>query len=305
MDPYKHCLAGENMTEILPIIPVYLNQRIVFDLLAMLEGGIATVERVSSLHSNNKEEAHRYGAEFGLSKALSGILKIGVSGSRDMAKASANEVQRDSEKYHTPASLFSNLRHRLQATGQIKQLDGTCAPSSEAFLEFTAPLERNPLIATLDSMASLMEIAVIFTATEKPGAKGKHGEKSDNMRIQKQIEGFTAKLKAGETVDIIASGLPSGYRAVLTLETEYLNDPTMSDIVDGQFSVLGKVVRIIDKADDRSISLLRKTALSIMPEKTLKDVFSNLSNIKDFQIPKLEWEIKGPVIQMIPIAIFA
>lgn len=31
-----------------PIVPVYLNQRIVFDLLAMLDGGLSVVERVQT-----------------------------------------------------------------------------------------------------------------------------------------------------------------------------------------------------------------------------------------------------------------
>jgi hypothetical protein len=292
------------MDNLEPIIPVYLNQRIVFDLLAMLEGGIATVERVSTSETSGTEDSRRYGTEFGLSKALSGILKIGVSGSRGKTQTAGGETQRDSERYHTPASLFSSLRLRLKAQEAVKSLSPEPPPQTQSFVEFTAPLERNPLIATLDSMASLMEIAVIF-ADRKSGSKGKRNEKDENKDIQKQIENFSGKLKAGDTVDILASGLSGGYRALLTLETEYLNDPTMSDIVDGQFTTLGKIVRVIDKEDDRSISLLRKTALSMMPEQRLRELFKNLSEIEDFQIPDLEWQMKGPIIQVIPVAIFA
>lgn len=170
--------------EIQPIIPVYLNQRIVFDLLAMLEGGIATVERVSATESKTTEDTRRYGAEFGLSKALSGILKIGVSGARESGQGSGTDIQRDSERYHTPASLFSNLRLRLQNRGLINALDETAGPSTDTFVEFTAPLERNPLIATLDSMASLMEIAVMF-ADDKPLTKEKRNEKKREQRDSK------------------------------------------------------------------------------------------------------------------------
>lgn len=292
------------MENIEPIIPVYLNQRIVFDLLAMLEGGIATVELVSTCETTGTEDNRRYGAEFGLSKALSGILKIGVSGSRGKTHTAGGETQRNAERYHTPASLFSNLRVRLKEQEAVKALNSECIPETESFVEFTAPLERNPLIATLDSMASLMEIAAIF-ADDKPGSKSKRNEKAENKGIQKKIENFAGKLKAGDTMDILASGLPGGYRALLTLETEYLNDPTMSDIVDGQFTALGKIVRVIEQEDDRSISLLRKTALSMMPEQTLRELFKNWSEIEEFQIPDLEWKMKGPIIQVIPVAIFA
>ena len=40
------------------IIPVYLNQRIVFDMIAMLQGGIATVTRICSAElESGREEA--------------------------------------------------------------------------------------------------------------------------------------------------------------------------------------------------------------------------------------------------------
>ena len=81
----------------------------------------------------------------------------------------------------------------------------------------------------------------------------------------------------------------------------------MSDLVDGRFNVLGKVIRVIDSEDD-AISLIRKTAMSAMPKKIMKEAFSGfsaLSTDQGFNIPDLELEIRGPVIQVLPIAIFA
>lgn len=59
-----------------PIIPVYLNQRIVFDLLAMLEGGLCHVTRVVSAENKTGQNHRRYGAEFGLSKAPYVIIDV-------------------------------------------------------------------------------------------------------------------------------------------------------------------------------------------------------------------------------------
>jgi hypothetical protein len=81
----------------------------------------------------------------------------------------------------------------------------------------------------------------------------------------------------------------------------------MSDLVDGQFNVLGKVIRVIDNDQD-SINLIRKTPVSAMPEKIMSQAFSSLSALsteQGFKIPPLELEIKGPVIHILPIAIFA
>ena len=43
------------------IIPVYLNQRIVFDMIAMLQGGIATVTRITSTESSLGKEIRGQG----------------------------------------------------------------------------------------------------------------------------------------------------------------------------------------------------------------------------------------------------
>jgi len=121
------------------------------------------------------------------------------------------------------------------------------------------------------------------------------------------MEQFLESLKAGDTVDIITDTLTCGYRAVITLEREFLNDPTMSDLVDGHFNVLGKIIRVINDDKD-SINLIRKTALSAMPENILKTALADLSELSKthgFKIPSMELEAKGPVLQVLPIAIFS
>jgi hypothetical protein len=81
----------------------------------------------------------------------------------------------------------------------------------------------------------------------------------------------------------------------------------MSDLVDGKFRVLGKVIRSLDAASE-SISLIRKTALSKMPSPLLEQMFGQLSTLgseQGFGIPTLTWEIPGPAIQILPVAIYA
>ena len=68
------------------IIPAYLNQRIVFDLIAMLQDGLSTVTRITSVDSTADKDRKLYGAAFGLNQALSSLLKIDVSGRRTFNK---------------------------------------------------------------------------------------------------------------------------------------------------------------------------------------------------------------------------
>ena len=55
------------------------------------------------------------------------------------------------------------------------------------------------------------------------------------------------------------------------------------------------------------IDLLRKTSLSIFPETMLSEMFSvfNDENLQKFNLPELKTKIDGPVIMVIPIAIYA
>jgi hypothetical protein len=291
------------------IIPVYLNQRVVFDLIAMLQGGISTVTRITSLESNAHSDNQQYGAAFGLSKALSSLLKIDVSGSKNKSNEESQDVQKAEDRVHTPASLFQVLRTNLIENKELAVVDNDYKPKVRDIIEFTAQLRKNPIIQTMDTFVGLMEMAILFTEESSQPYKHKGGKPSKvdtNKLIKKQMEQFLENLKTGDTVDIVSDKLNCGYKVVITLEREFLNEPTMSDLVDGQFNVVGKIIRVIENEND-SINLIRKTAISAMPEKLLNETFSHLSALSvdhGFNIPSLELKIKGPVIQVLPIAIF-
>ena len=80
----------------------------------------------------------------------------------------------------------------------------------------------------------------------------------DLIVIPNSISFSTDNPDEGDTIDIIAEAIPGAYKAVVTLESEYLNDPTMADLVDGKFSVVGKVIRTVE-AEKGTISLLRQS----------------------------------------------
>lgn len=288
------------------IIPVYLNQRIVFDLIAMLQGGISTVTKVASIDTTQNDDQRRYGADFGLSKALSSLLKITVGGSREIKKGEGKETKIDQEKVHTPASLFYTVRRELKQEGKLIIVDPSYKPISGAMVEFSASLHRNPFIQTMDSMLAVMDMAIAFEGDVQKGT-GQKPSKNPNYLIKEQMANFTQKLKSGETVDIVSDLLPCGYKAVITLELEYLNDPAMSDLVDGQFNVLGKIIRVINNNETGAINLLRKTAFTVMPKSILGEMRSKFRAVSlehGLQLPELEWEAKGPVFHLLPVAIF-
>lgn len=291
----------------LPIVPVYLNQKLVFDLVAMLRGGISTVTAVTTNSSEQDTQQQQMSAGFGLSEAFSTLLRINLSAGKSRVDSAENSSITTEDRVHTPASLFYELRGMFIDNGYVKQISAEQLPESGDFVEFDAWLKRNPIVETLDSFAEMMNLADMFS--DEPQRKGKGGKprQSENQKIREQMLSLSRSLKAGSTIDLTATDLVAGYSSVITVETNFLNDPMMSDLVDGQFKTLGKVIRSV-RDESGSISLLRKTALSKMPGVTLSQTFDALTELESqegFVIPEMTWEVKGPAIQVLPVAIYA
>lgn len=289
------------------IVPVYLNQKIVFDLLAMLQDGISTVRAINTSNGDTNTQGEKLSAGFGLSEAFSTLLKIDLSGSKEKNGSQNHNVETNEEKVHTPASLFFKLRNLLSEQNHLHELKTGSEIKSGDFIEFAGQLSRNPIIEVIDSMSEMMNIAQTFQTPEKSqNHKTKSPPQNEYKVIQQQMQKFSESLKAGNTIDLTMNNLSSGHNALITVETAFLNDPLMSDLVDGQFKVLGKVIKTVQNGE--SIDLLRKTAISKMPSPLLLQAFDHLTQLGTdggFNIPEIRWNIEGPAFQVIPIAIYA
>jgi hypothetical protein len=284
-----------------PLVPVYLNQRIVFDLLAMLQDGITTVTKVSESTRNESSASNQLDGSFGLNKAFSSLLSINLSGKRGHAKTDEIGTIRDEERVHTPASLFFKLRELLDERQLLKADGPDYIPSPGDLIEFSGALQRNPVIEAMDIMANVMGMVDVFTdTTSQKGRPKVKSPKEENWQVKEQIKKLTEDLKSGGTIDLTAGILQCGFNAVITAEVASLNDPFMSDLVDGTFSVVGKVVRSVPE-NSGAINLMRKATMGRLAAKQLQEAFKQLETLKnehDFDLPDMIWKIEGPVIQV-------
>lgn len=285
------------------VVPVYLNQRVVFDLVAMLQGGIAAVTQVTQTQSDSSSLSGEVSSTFGLSQALSSLLRVDFSGKAGGSTAAETGETRSEQRIHTPASLFIALRALLREKGFIvtDAADVDFRPGD--IVEFSAVLQRNPLLETIGSFIELVDMMQAFTQGEPKQKGGKSGELN---KMKRQMETFVQALQGSDTLDLITESLVSNHRAVITLEQQYLNDPTMADLVDGTFRVVGKITRVVGPGDE-PISLNRKSAMGKLPPHVLEQMKQAFEgpDLGGFAFRPLEWEIEGPAIQVIPISIFA
>jgi hypothetical protein len=92
-------------------VPIYLNQQVVFDLLAILEDGFSHLSSVKT--SSAGTESHKSNAGASLSGKVLDIVGISLKGEQAKETGSQEQIEVSREKIHTPTSLFSKLRGML------------------------------------------------------------------------------------------------------------------------------------------------------------------------------------------------
>lgn len=268
-------------------IPIYLNQKIVFDLLTIIEQGFSKIQKVNINTTEPNESKSNENISF-LSVAL-------------------NEKVSDS-KIFTPSSLFSKLRDELinrQFLKIINESYNINKLETGDFVEFTALLRKNPLLETLEGFVELMEVSSLFDKTENlANSKGKKKEPDQLVEIKK----FISKINQTNTLDLLGkiNHDIKDIQAVVPVEIECFTNKTPADLIDGHFTVLGKIIKSIDISSDESINLLRGTSLGLIPKNHKEELVKQFSQVKTmgFQLPEMVTEVKGPALQIIPIAIY-
>jgi hypothetical protein len=287
-------------------IPIYLNQRIVFDLLAVMEDGFSQLQTIKTSTSNEKSGKVDASAELGTKNTFS-FLNIGVKASAEKAGKDVGTQEVSQEKVFTPASLFSKFRDNLLSKKLLISLDEEITSSqldSGIFIEFSGVLSKNPLTTYIDGMIKLLQTASLFVKFDNTGTDKNFGKKEIDM-----LKKFKTTFTQEKYIDLITNVniQNSETKVILPAQFEYFLNESPADIIDGQFVILGKISRVLPKDDEEKISLIRGTSLEFLPEDNFHEfteAMSSVGNQFNFN-QELTTSIKGPALLVIPIAVFA
>lgn len=288
------------------IVPVYINEKIVLDMLAIMEDGFSTVSQVN--YTEHKESNSTQKGEAGISTSatiLSKLLKINISGELNHTGIKGENENVTKEKVHTNVSLLSKFRGFLVENKMLKSNFEVSKMQVGDFIEVEGELQKNPLINYLELFIDLFRMADIFAEKPQLGNKTQtNNQKQQENKMLNQIRSFADELKHSGTIDFILSDQKG--TAVLSAQEQYLANDNVSEIIGGRFKVLGKVISIC-KDETEEIDLLRKTSLSILSEGLLTEMFAGFKNedMKQFNLPELKTKITGPAVIVIPVAIYA
>ena len=299
-------MRRKNMKADQLMVPVYINEKIVLDMLAIIEDGFSTVSQVS--YNEHKENSNVQKLESGVSTSaniLSKLLKIDLKGEVSHSGNSGENTSVAKEKVHTNVSLLSRFRTFLVNEKILKSGFDTANIKIGDFIEVEGELQKNPLINYLDIFLDLFRMVDIFTEKPQLGSKTQtKAQKQQENEIVTQIKSFADELKHSGTIDFILSDDVG--TVVLSAQEQYLSNDNISEILGGHFKVIGKVIAIC-KDETENVDLLRKTTLSIFPIDQITEIFSGFQNsgIKQFNLPELKTQIPGPAVIVIPVAIYA
>lgn len=276
-------------------IPIYLNTKIVFDMLATIEDGFSEVKNIQTSKSKNREEDAE--ANIGTSN-LFALFSVGIRG--NLKSGTSNDQTIIEEKTHTTVSLFQKLKSNLEDAKLVNRNINSFEIGD--FVEIQGNLKTNPLIDMLSALKELMALANLFSEKPKNNQSKKDKLMSDS-RFNSQIEGLINGLQADGKKDIICE--TPDLKVVLPTDENYFLNNNMSEITDGNYKILGKVVQICK--ENGEISLLRNTVFSKLQldkMKEFQDVF-NAPELSQFVGDGgITTTVKAPVIMIIPIAIY-
>ena len=171
------------------------------------------------------------------------------------------------------------------------------------FVEVQGTLKTNPVIDMLSGLKELMALANLFADKKSKNNQSQKDKLMSDSKFNAQIDGLINGLQADGKKDIICAS--DSINVVLPTDENYFLNNNMSEVTDGNYKILGKVVQICK--DDGEISLLRNTVFSKLQldkMKEFQDVFSDPSLSQFVGEGGIKTTIEAPVIMIIPIAIY-
>lgn len=294
-------------------IPVYLDQQMVFDLLAILDNGLSKVCTINTSVTEKNIDGSKKSGSLNLSNPLLLFRIIGsFNAELHKNKESAAQNNYSTEKVHTSSSLFSNLRHMLKKKGYVHTIktqsdirDLKCGD----FVEFRSDnLNINPMIDYFSRINEAIKLASIFTEESDQTIK----QNNQNQNTQKDVNSFQIidelldDLMKSKTTEIIGKVLDDNQVSVdLSCKSDSFINNDKYIVANGEFCIFGKVTNaLISKR--YKIDLIRKTSFRSFDEKFIEGFINSLdeNKVPELNTPKVITKIEAPAIQVLPIAIF-
>lgn len=281
------------------IVPIYLNQRIVFDLLAIIENGFSKMYSVQKKTVNSSNVEANIEAEIGTSNTF-GFLSAKLGSKLGTQAGNENEENFGEERIHTPASLFSRLLSYLKSdTHPIATSQDYHNIQTGDFITFKGEIKENQVIKLFDSFSYMISLAGSFNI------KDNSKKQPIDKKLPEQIKALADSMRIAGIIDLICT-TKNDLEIVLQTETKYFENQYIGVIEEGEYQVLAKVIKIPKDSND-CVNLMRNTSLSLAKDSLMQTLLQNFNSetaaVAGLQINNVKTTINGMLV--IPIAIYS
>lgn len=299
----------ENVTEREHLVlPVYLNEKVVLDMLAILQDGFSMVSEISTTSQESNDVSGTTKGEMTSGSLLNRVLKIKLGAEVSGEKKQEEQWVSKEARFHTSASLFSEFRRQLIEHDMLTFMASDSLDIHEIqigdFIEVEGALMKNPLIDILEKFISVYRMSKIFSEPVAVGHKKQASQKelAEDAQIQ-QMRALLEELRVTGTLDFVLKSDRASL--VLSAQEKYLENDNISELIGGNFKILGKVIKICAEKDE-GISLVRKTPLDILDADSLDGLIQAFesNDLKQLHLPEVEIQISAPAAIVIPVAIY-
>lgn len=307
------------------LIPVYLDTEVLIDLLATVEDGFSLVERVTSEQISRRSSEKSGGADFATT-AMFQFFKLGLSGKLGRSTTEGASETTEANKTHTYGSLLHRFRRYLISEGLLMQSIIDDSPEVGSFIEFPGILRPNPFTDAFERLQRILRFADIAMGLEdrvtqtnssdtNEHRKGQPSRRPPSMsKSQKQSKAIadflklvTTDVEREGTSTVVIEHQTSNYRAVVTVFDDYLRDRSMTEVLNREFRIFGKVARHLPAGSGESVDLLASSGVAGFPSEILGQLTSTMKEMvaqTGMQIPTPMAMVHPPVIEIVPIAIY-
>jgi len=281
------------------MLALYLNQRFVYDILAIKNDGFTEFYEVKNMNGEEDEINAKLTATFGTNNNFS-LINASTDSSVASNVKSNNQNEKNYTKTHTPASLFMQAYQYLKSNDKIFKLENAESItniSSGTFVEFKSRIEMNTMIELFENMSKAIDITEVFSSFDPTY----NPKKSPTKLLKKNIDSVMKLLNTNN--DKVKYGICDldGRQLVLKLNKDYFINSDYTEIKNGEFRIIGKVLEYIPVG--KSVLLNRDNAIGLYDTETFEPVKQAARAISNLNIGEFQDKVDGETCVILPIAI--
>ena len=279
------------------ILPLYLNQRFIYDILAVKNDGFTEFFEVKDKDQENTEMKGKIDGSFGTNNKFS-LIQANMNTSLNSEMMNNRNNEKSYRKTHTPTSLFMKAYSYLQEEDQIKIINNKeeimnlkCGD----FVQIESSVKFTTLIDMLEIMKKGIELTKLFQSFD-PSNTDKSLDSLDHMSY-----GLKNLLKIDEKGTKYRIANLDGVDVPIKVYKNYFMNGDYSEISHGKFVIIGKVIEKVEENEE--INLIRENSVGVFKQEFYKEIRDSAKTISIIELDKVQDTVKGPTIVIMPLTI--